>query len=208
MQAEYISHRLFILTVDFDPGLGVYNLTSQGNPDVFVLKLNGGGNFVSAQHIDGFFGKEGRSIAIDGLGCTYTTGFFRGLTDFDPGVPVYNLTGINRDVFIQKMCPCLRITDTDEPGEFTTGYSLLPCYPNPFEQTTTIEYVLPVSTYARLTVHDLYGRELSVLVHGEMPQGKHSVSFDAGKFPAGTYLYRLQAGDFTATRKMVFMKDN
>ncbi|MBL7794708.1 MAG: HYR domain-containing protein [Saprospiraceae bacterium] len=198
----------FILTVDFDPGLGVYNLTSQGNPDVFVLKLNGGGNFVSAQQFTGLLEKEGLSIAIDAMGCTYTTGFFRGLTDFDPGVPVYNLTGINRDVFIQKMCPCLRITDTEEPDEFSTGYSLLPCYPNPFEQTTTIEYVLPVSASVRLTVHDLFGRELAVLVNQTKTEGKHDVNFNASNLPSGTYFYHLQAGDYIATRKMVLLKNN
>ncbi len=87
-------------TVDFDPGLSIYNQSSSGGTDIFILKLDSDGNFIWAKTIGGIAGDFATSIAIDN-GYLYTTGYFSGTVDFDPGSGVYNLnTG---GTFILKM---------------------------------------------------------------------------------------------------------
>ena len=102
---------LFSGTVDFDPGAGTYNLTSTDSPynesDIFVSKLDSGGNFVWAKSMGGTSGDWGLGIAVDSAGNVYTTGVFRGTADFDPGAGTYNLTlaGDERDIFVSKLDP-------------------------------------------------------------------------------------------------------
>ncbi|MDF1675985.1 MAG: SBBP repeat-containing protein [Vicingaceae bacterium] len=94
----------FTGTKDFDPGPGVVNLTSSGNNDCFVLKLDSNGVFVWAKTFGGTSSDDANSIAIDSFGNIYLTGFFTLTVDFDPGVGVYNLTALGgNDLFIQKL---------------------------------------------------------------------------------------------------------
>src|SRR5258705_170803 len=84
----------FTGTADFDPGAGVFNLSSAGGHDIFISKLDGSGNFVWAKRIGGTGDEYGESVTIDyaGSGNVYTTGYFDGTADFDPGVGIFNLT--------------------------------------------------------------------------------------------------------------------
>ncbi len=79
-------------------------------------------------------------------------------------------------------------------------------YPNPFNPTTVIRYQLPTATPVRLEVFDVLGRNVSSLVNARQSAGDYSVSFNAANLSSGVYFYRLQAGDFVQTRKMVLMK--
>jgi len=93
-------------TVDFDPSVGVYNLTSSGYEDVFISKLDAKGNFLWAKQIGagGGNGDIGRSIVTDALGNVYTSGYFEWTVDFNPGSDVFNLTSDGgRDVFVTKL---------------------------------------------------------------------------------------------------------
>ncbi|NQV72804.1 Ig-like domain-containing protein [bacterium] len=87
-----------------------------------------------------------------------------------------------------------------------TEFSLSPNYPNPFNPVTTIEFALPESKAVSLVVYDMLGREVQVLVRGDLNAGYHRVQFNADRLPSGTYLYRLVAGDFTRVQKMVLLK--
>jgi putative cell wall-binding protein len=91
-------------TVDFDPGSGVSNLTSAGDTDVFVSKLDADGNLVWARAFGGANFDQGFGVAVDAAGNVHTTGRFAGTADFDPGSGVANLTsaGID-DVFVSKL---------------------------------------------------------------------------------------------------------
>ena len=94
----------FVGTVDFDPGAGTTNLTSNGDKDVFIQKLDASGNFLWAKSYGGAGTEEGTSITVDDLGNIYTTGFFNITADFDPGIGVFNLSSAGLfDVFIQKL---------------------------------------------------------------------------------------------------------
>src|SRR5690606_34788005 len=91
-------------TVDFNPGLEVFNLTSNGLQDIFIQKLDQNGNFIWAKQIGGSGIDEARSIAIDGEGYIYVTGHFSETVDFNPGVGEYNITSNgNTDIFIEKL---------------------------------------------------------------------------------------------------------
>lgn len=94
-------------TVDFDPGVGTFTLNSfAGNPDVFISKLDASGNFLSALRMGGSGNDHGRSIAVDGTGNIYTTGYFFGTADYDPGAGTISLTaatGGGSDIFVSKV---------------------------------------------------------------------------------------------------------
>lgn len=79
-------------------------------------------------------------------------------------------------------------------------------YPNPFNPSTQISFELATAAQVRLQVFDMQGRRVSELVNRSLPAGSHTVSFDGGRLPSGTYLYRLQAGSFTQTRPMTLIK--
>ncbi len=85
-------------------------------------------------------------------------------------------------------------------------FSLSQNYPNPFNPTTTIEYSLPKAGDVSLKVYNLTGQEVALLINDKMPAGNHTVSWDASGSASGVYFYRLQAGDFVKTRKMVLLK--
>ncbi|MDQ1256134.1 MAG: hypothetical protein QG656_730, partial [Candidatus Hydrogenedentes bacterium] len=93
----------FLGTVDFDPGAGIFNLTQAGSSDLFVSKLDSGGNFVWAKRMGGSSIGDGDGIAVDSAGNVYTTGWFLGTVDFDPGPGTFNLTSAGNDIFVSKL---------------------------------------------------------------------------------------------------------
>ena len=101
------------------------------------------------------------------------------------------------------------------PKGIVKQYTLNQNYPNPFNPTTTISYSIPtVKTQnfaspqdnVRLIVYDVLGREVAVLVNKRQKAGNYEVTFDASNLPSGLYLYRLTAGKFSQTRKMLLLK--
>ncbi|RUA08678.1 MAG: hypothetical protein DSY82_06760, partial [Flavobacteriia bacterium] len=92
----------FEKTVDFNPGLGIYNISSSGAEDIFILKLDTDGNFIWVKNIGGNWQDVARSIAIKN-GNLYITGDFSGTVDFDPGPGVYNLGAAIGGTFILKL---------------------------------------------------------------------------------------------------------
>lgn len=88
-------------TVDFDPGSGVFDLTSSANGGAFVQKLDVNGNFIWAKALGEC---ESECLAVDGSGNVYTSGFYVGTNDFDPSASTSNLTSNgSEDIFIQKL---------------------------------------------------------------------------------------------------------
>ncbi|RLD24218.1 MAG: hypothetical protein DRI70_08490 [Bacteroidetes bacterium] len=87
---------------------------------------------------------------------------------------------------------------------FTNGFKLYQNYPNPFNPVTTIPYSIPRNSLVQLKIYNLLGQEVATLVNEEKPTGNYQVEFDASNFPSGVYLYRLRAGDFVQTKKMIY----
>ncbi|WP_341903886.1 T9SS type A sorting domain-containing protein [Fluviicola taffensis] len=93
----------FRATVDFDPGAGIQNGTSNGSSDIFMLKLSAAGNYVTSKTVGSISADRGRDIVVDASsGDQFMTGMFGGDTDFNPGIPVVELTGAN-DIFVLKL---------------------------------------------------------------------------------------------------------
>jgi hypothetical protein len=79
-------------------------------------------------------------------------------------------------------------------------------YPNPFNPATTISFSLSSRSFILLKVFDLIGREVATIVSEELSAGNHSRQWNAADLPSGIYFYRLQAGTFTETRKLVLLR--
>lgn len=90
--------------------------------------------------------------------------------------------------------------------ETPDGYALSQNYPNPFNPSTKIEFLLPQRGLTKITIYDLLGREIRILVNSELEAGYHEINVDASNLPSGAYFYRIQSGDFAQTKKMILMK--
>ncbi len=101
------------------------------------------------------------------------------------------------------------ITDDvhQHPGGAVTGYDLEQNFPNPFNPSTTIRFSIPERQKVTLKVMNLLGEEIKREIDGQwMEAGTYEVDFQADNIPSGTYIYRLEAGNFVKTRKMVLSK--
>ena len=90
--------------------------------------------------------------------------------------------------------------------ELPVSYDLHQNYPNPFNPSTTIKYDLPKSSVVRLTVYDMLGREVSMLVNERKEMGVYEVKFDGSRLSSGVYFYQIQAGSFVETRKLLLVR--
>ncbi len=79
-------------------------------------------------------------------------------------------------------------------------------YPNPWNPTTTISFQVPKTSFVTIKVFTITGKEVRTLVSREMNPGSYEVDFDGTTIPSGVYFYRMHAGDFTATRRMILVK--
>jgi hypothetical protein len=91
-------------------------------------------------------------------------------------------------------------------GMLPTAFVLDQNYPNPFNPETKIEFSITRSSLVNLKIFDVLGREVAVLLNEKMPAGRYSVKWDASRFSSGIYFYRLQAGKFRETKRMILLK--
>ena len=92
------------------------------------------------------------------------------------------------------------------PGIPPTEFRLDQNYPNPFNPVTTLRFAVPEPSIVKLMLYDLMGREIAVLMDEPLESGEYNFVFDAADLPSGVYIYRIQAGDFLMTRRLVLMK--
>lgn len=98
------------------------------------------------------------------------------------------------------------ITGVDDEKQIPTEFSLMQNYPNPFNPFTTITYHLPKTTNVELKVYDVIGNEIATLVNEEKPVGIYNVQFTMNNLSSGIYFYKLTAGDYVSTKKMILLK--
>lgn len=100
------------------------------------------------------------------------------------------------------------VTDISTPPESGTpgSFSLNQNYPNPFNPTTAFSYQLATNSYVTLKVYDVLGREVTTVVSALMSKGRHLVTWNAANLPGGVYLYQLQMGGSTETKKCMLVK--
>jgi hypothetical protein len=97
-------------------------------------------------------------------------------------------------------------TDVENEASLPKDFELSQNYPNPFNPNTTINYKLPISGQITLKVYNILGDEVATLVNEEKPAGSYEVNFNSEKLASGTYFYKLQAGSFIETKKMILLK--
>jgi len=93
-----------------------------------------------------------------------------------------------------------------ETSSIPTDYALNQNYPNPFNPSTKIKFNLPSSSNVKLTIYDITGRTVKELVNQDLAAGVHTVGFNASDLASGTYIYRIQAGSFVQSKKMILLK--
>jgi enterochelin esterase-like enzyme len=108
------------------------------------------------------------------------------------------------DFILQNFFPL--VTGVEDRGELPARIQLYQNYPNPFNPTTIIRYELPVGNYVTLKVYDILGREVTTLVNGRQEAGAYDVVFDGSNLTSGVYLYRLQIGNFSLTKKLLMVR--
>ncbi len=91
---------------------------------------------------------------------------------------------------------------TGIPADFTLGQN----YPNPFNPSTTIDFAIPQNSKVSIRIYNANGQEVDVLANGEFNAGSYSVKWNAGNFSSGVYFYRIEAGSFTETKKLLLVK--
>ncbi len=126
-------------------------------------------------------------------------------------------TFVDRSTFnAEKVYYRLKQVDFDGQFEYSpvvevnvtlpTKFALMQNYPNPFNPTTNIAYELPVAAKVVLKVYDILGREVMTLINQEQAAGRYVQPFNASALSSGIYFYRLQAGNFIETKKMMLVK--
>ncbi len=170
------------------------SFSADGDFDLFLIKTDIGGHTLWTNTYGGVGAEIGFSVieAFDGgiTACGYTSSYGAG----------------GKDVWLLHL-------DADGQGGMTDisalnpgGYQLGQNFPNPFSNTTTIDYFIPTSGNVSLQVYDLYGKLLITLVDDYQPAGSHSVNFENNQLPMGIYYYYLHSGSFDGTRKFIISR--
>ncbi len=94
----------------------------------------------------------------------------------------------------------------DQRSNLPASFSLQQNYPNPFNPSTKIRYQIAITGKVTLKVYDLLGREIATLVDGVEAPGDYTATFNAARLPSGVYFCRLQAGTYSSTKKLMFLK--
>jgi hypothetical protein len=97
-------------------------------------------------------------------------------------------------------------TAVEENKGLVSAFYISQNYPNPFNPVTNIKYTVPQRSFITLKIYDMLGREVSTLVDEEKPAGSYTVVFDGNSLASGVYIYQLQAGKFSDTKKLILLK--
>jgi len=124
-----------------------------------------------------------------------------------PTSPIQPLAKVRKDTSRFKLTIRSATLTSQEPDAAVPDrVELLQNYPNPFNPVTTINYSIPEQSRVRLEVFDMLGRKVATLLNERVEVGYHQVRFDARNLASGVYIYRLQAGDKTITKKLTLIK--
>ena len=167
-----------------------------GGSDVYIVRTNSSGDTLWTRTYGDSLSDAGKAVQQTADGGYIITG--QAEPDSAPGNP---------DVYLIKMEE--PVTGIGEPGKvslFPKKFSLAQNYPNPFNPGTTIQFSLLSPGYVSLKIYNMLGEEVTTLVAEPLDSGIHKVEWNASGFASGIYLYRMQAGDFVATRKLLLLR--
>ena len=161
--------------------------------DYCTIRYNSAGveQWVARYNGPGNGDDEAYSIALDGAGNVYVTGWSYGSGTYED----YCTIKYSQGVGIKKI-------STEIPSLFSLSQN----YPNPFNPITKIRFDLPKNVNVKLTIYDMLGREVETIVNEQLNAGSYEVNWDGTKYTSGVYYYRLNAGEFVETKKMILVK--
>jgi hypothetical protein len=185
----------------------VYNTSNSGLPnnDVEAIAIDNTGNKWIGTYGEGLAKFDGvnwtvfnisnsgllsdyvYAIAIDNAGNKW-------IGTWGGGLAVYREGGVILDV------------EKENNKELPTKFVLYQNYPNPFNPATKIKYILPEQSFVSISIYDILGKEIATLVKERKPAGNYELEFNASNLPSGVYFYRMKAGNFVETKKMLLMK--
>lgn len=187
------------------------------NHEVLLIKINADGDTVWTKNL----GKNLGSFPYDeGWSVQQTTDGGYIVTGFSWNYPISD-----SDVYIIRLAPNPTQIENEVDNQLPQGFALYQNYPNPFNPTTTIKYsIQSVERFAEsltnnnnerignslynvsIKVYDVLGAVVAILVNEQKPAGSYEINFNADGLPSGVYLYKLQAGSFVETKKMILLK--
>ena len=156
-------------------------------------------------------GDQRESILFDSVAVLPTSSLAFSVRNVGPGVLLYldtNGDGITDTVYKPSSYVISSAYDNDDEkeGRGPTNFILNQNYPNPFNPSTVIRYGLPSRAHVILTVFNTLGQQISVLQNGEQDPGYYEVRFDGTNLPSGVYFYRMQAGSYVETKRLLLLK--
>lgn len=98
------------------------------------------------------------------------------------------------------------VTSVTNNGNAPKDYELSQNYPNPFNPITMIKFTIPADNFTEISIFDISGKETEVLMGRELNKGSYEISFDGSNYASGVYFYKLRAGSFTETKRMILLK--
>ncbi len=165
-----------------------------GNKDVYLIKTDELGNSGC---------NESGLVTIVGYTSTLVSST---ATLIGSGAVVNNtVTIVSNTPTIDSLLCSNTLTGIEDKLGLSKAFSLVQNYPNPFNPSTTIRYELPTRSHVVLKIFNLLGQEVATLVDGEKAVGRYEVRWEARGFASGIYFYRLQAGEFVETKKLVLI---
>ena len=129
-----------------------------------------------------------------------------GVAVMPDGSKFFVTDSFNGTTRVYKKVVSTGIVDRRGGSETPDAYALMQSFPNPFNPTTTIRYALPNRSHVTLTLFNTIGQTVAELVNGDIDAGYHEVKLDASKLASGVYYYRLVAGGFSETRKLILVR--
>ena len=172
--------------------------------DLFVISYSPDGEVQWAKEAGSGNYDNGSSITGDNNGNLYLSGVVGENSVFD----TISVTGVSQNLFLTKLKTddVVFIDILPDNSQTANGFALMQNYPNPFNPVTNIKYILPVSGNVTLSIFNTIGQEALILVNEFKEAGSYQVSFNAADFNSGVYFYKLKAGIFVETRKMILLK--
>ena len=163
---------------------------TQKNPSIFTMPVDIRFSFVS-----------GPDTTVRVMNSTYSQQYSFTFTR----MPIAVVFDPDNNIVL-KVATTLEVAGIRREELATIRFELDQNYPNPFNPTTHLRFTIPDFQFTTLRVYDALGKEVATLLNGEMNPGRYTVQWDAGNLPSGVYFYRLQAGQFAETKKLVLMK--
>jgi len=191
-------------TIDLDNPL---DLTAGDDFYVYLYLSDGGQPFDRTSIVPVLLGSSALNTIVNSTAHPGESYYFDGtswqdLYDYDFGITVWNGTAN----FCMKALTVDPVPVEPFENNIPESFILEQNYPNPFNATTVISWQLAVGNWVKLSVYDLAGREVAVLVNEHQAAGHHQIKFNASNLASGGYFYLLKAGKFVQIRKALLLK--